>query len=234
MTRLEVGFGDGSKNLDVMTAAQNYNSHLLREVSHAMVGRRRILDFGAGRGTFAMPLRDQGHEVICVETECVLRSMLAAGGLEVHASLADIPNGSVDAAYTLNVLEHVRDDEEALAQLYMKIAKGGQFYVYVPAFEMLYSAMDYDVGHFRRYRLADLVNKCRRCGFKVKRAGYSDSLGFWASLAYKAAGPRDGRIPLKSLVLYDTYVFPISCVLDKVFSRLFGKNVWVMASRDNS
>jgi len=231
---LEVSIGDGAKNLEVMAAARNYNGHLLRQVSRAMAGRRRILDFGAGRGTFALPMRDQGHEVVCVESEPLLRSVLAAEGLEVHASLTDIPNGSVDAAYTLNVLEHIRDDEETLTQIYMKLATGGRLYVYVPAFQMLYSAMDRDVGHVRRYRLAELVEKCCRSGFKVERAGYSDSLGFWASLAYRAAGPRDGRIPMKGLILYDTYLFPISCVLDTAFRHVFGKNAWVVASCDRA
>jgi hypothetical protein len=39
----------GSENLEVMAEAHNYNAFLVAQVSAAMKGRRRVLDFGAGR-----------------------------------------------------------------------------------------------------------------------------------------------------------------------------------------
>jgi hypothetical protein len=92
--------------------------------------------------------------------------------------------------------------------------------------------MDQRVGHLRRYRLSELTKKCRRAVFKVEKAGYSDNLGFLATLVYKAVGPNDGTIGRGGLVLYDRYAFPLSCVLDIAARPLFGKNAWVVASNE--
>lgn len=225
---LEIG---GSENLEVMAEARYYNAFLLSQVIRAMAGRRRILDFGAGSGTFAFALKARGYSVACVEPEPALANTLARGGLETHQSLDRIPERSIEGVYTLNVLEHIEDDEAVLRGLYRKLVRGGRIFIYVPAFQVLYSSMDRRVGHVRRYALGDLVTKCRRAGFAVERARYCDSLGFAATLAYRVAGRRDGSLERRTVIAYDRWVYPVSLALDLATGRLFGKNVWVVASR---
>ena len=72
--------------------------------------------------------------------------------------------------------------DEALRAVYRCLRPGGRFYLYVPAFPLLFSAMDRKVGHHRRYRLAGLTSQLQRAGFRVLRARYADSLGFFATL----------------------------------------------------
>ena len=225
---VEVG---GSENLEVMAEARNYNAFLVAQVEHAMAGRRRILDFGAGRGAFAATLQKNGHNVVCVEPEPRLQRELRNLGLEAHLSLGEIPPQSLDGIYTLNVLEHIDDDEAVLAQFYEKLVSGGALYIYVPAFQMLYSAMDRRVGHVRRYLRGELIAKCRRANFTVEAAGYCDSLGFPATIVYKLMGDDNGSINLRALIAYDRAVFPISRLLDTAMSRVLGKNVWLRAVR---
>lgn len=229
-----IKFGRGSENLRVMEAAINYHAYLLRAARCAMVGHHRVLDFGAGFGTLALGMRGYGHELVCVEPEPALRTALTSQGFDVYASINDVPDKSADGFYAINVLEHIDDDESALVCLRRKLTKGGRFYAYVPAFQILYSAMDYHVGHFRRYRLGELVDKFRRSGFRIENAGYADSLGFFAALLYKATAPGNGDIPLKGLVFYDRFAFPISCAVDALAHRLFGKNAWVTGFADDT
>ena len=221
----------GSENLEVMLEARNYNAFLVQKVSSAMAGRDRILDFGAGRGDFARSLRERGHEVVCVEPEPALQPILQELGLEAHLTLSEIRSKSVDGIYTLNVLEHIEDDEATLTQLHDRLSERGLIFIYVPAFQVLFSSMDRRVGHVRRYRLGELVTKCRRAGIVVQKARYCDSLGFVASLVYKLTNRRDGTINLRSLVLYDQAIFPISRLIDTATGKLFGKNIWLVGSR---
>jgi hypothetical protein len=44
--------GGDSENLEVMAEVQTHDAYLFQKVSDAMAGGHRILDFGAGRGTF--------------------------------------------------------------------------------------------------------------------------------------------------------------------------------------
>lgn len=221
----------GTDNLEVMAEAVNYNAFLAGLVRAPMRPGDRVLDFGAGTGTFALPLAAAGHPPACVEPDPGLAARLRAAGLEVHASADALPPGGLDYAYSLNVLEHIDDDRGALARLHAALRPGGTLMLYVPAFPLLFSAMDRKVGHVRRYRRGDLQAKCREAGFVVERCRYVDSLGFFAALAYRIGGDRDGGIDRRALALYDRWVFPASRWLDRITGRGFGKNLWLLARR---
>jgi SAM-dependent methyltransferase len=222
----------GTENLEAMEEARNYNAHLLSLAARASEAGGSVLDFGAGLGTFARPMRDAGRTVVCIEPDPDARSGLRAAGMEAHASLADAPPRLFDGIYTFNVLEHIDDDAAALSGLYERLRPGGRLIVYVPAFQVLFSAMDRAVGHRRRYRRGALKRAVEQAGFRVSRARYVDSLGFLAALVFRLAGNDSGRISPASVRLYDRFVFPVSRVLDAVCCRWFGKNLLIEASRD--
>lgn len=221
----------GTENLEVMAEAENYNAFLLDLVRRAAPEGCRVLDFGAGSGTFAKPMAREGREVVCVEPNPVARAQLAAEGLEVHATLAGVPMWSVDGLYSLNVLEHVSDDAAALRALYDCVRPGGVFVLYVPAFQWLFTSMDRRVGHLRRYRRAELVELVTAAGFEVRRARYVDSLGVLATLVYRLMKNDDGQINRRALRLYDRLIFPLSHVVDRLIGGVVGKNLLIESRR---
>jgi hypothetical protein len=156
---------------------------------------------------------------------------LAAAGFEVHADVLALPPASVAGAYTLNVLEHIADDQAALDALVSRLFPGAPLLVYVPAFECLFTAMDVNVGHLRRYRRAALLDRVRRAGVEVQCARYVDALGFFAALAYRMLGERDGRLDPRAVRLYDSLVFPLSRVADRACLGAFGKNLLIVGRR---
>ena len=149
--------------------------------------------------------------------------------MRTEADLEAIPPGSLDYVYSLNVLEHIDDDAGALQAIRARLAPGGQLFLYVPAFMVLYTALDRRVGHFRRYRRSGLRRLLANTGFVVDEARYADSLGFGITLAYKAIGRSDGRIDPRALRIYDGVVFPVSKRLDPMLGRVAGKNLLVRA-----
>jgi SAM-dependent methyltransferase len=221
----------GTDNLEVMAEAVNYNAFL-----HALVAARarpgdRILDFGAGIGTFARELARHGHVVTCLEPDAAQARRLLADGMPVVDDLAALPDASLDYVYTLNVLEHIDDDAAAVRGIAAKLKPGGRLLVYVPAFQVLYSSMDRKVGHVRRYRRAGLERVVRDAGLGNVAARYVDSLGFLAALAYRFVGSDDGTIDRRALRTYDRFVFPPSRLLDRIVGRWFGKNVLLTAEK---
>ncbi|MCB1906955.1 MAG: methyltransferase domain-containing protein [Rhodocyclaceae bacterium] len=221
----------GSENLEAMREAENYNAFLVEQICRQLDGCRRVVDFGAGNGLFAGRVRERGFDVRAVEPEPALNAAINASGIPCLSSLDAVAPMSADGVYSLNVLEHIDDDEAVLARLFDILVPGGALYLYVPAFQLLYSAMDRRVGHVRRYRLGELSAKCRRAGFVVEAGAYADSLGYAASLALKYFGAADGKLDGGSVRLYDRLAFPLSRVLDRVCSRFVGKNVWLRARR---
>lgn len=221
----------GTDNLEVMEDAVNFNAHVARLVAGVARPGDRVLDFGAGTGTFAQRLRDAGWTPACVETDPALAERLRAQGFETHASLEAIPEASLDYVYSLNVLEHIEDDGAALRGLLRRLRPGGRLALFVPAFPVLFSAMDRKVGHFRRYRRGDLVARVSGAGFDTERCDYVDAIGFAASLANKYLGRRDGGIDRGALLVYDRVVFPLSRLADLALHRVIGKNLWLVARR---
>ena len=221
----------GVENLEVMEEAVRYNRFLHDLVRSVIEGADRVLDFGAGNGTFARKLKAEGVDPLCVEPDGGLRSRLAAGGLAVAAGIAEVASQSIDAAYSLNVLEHIDDDAAALAELRRVLRPGGRLLVYVPAFMALYSAMDRQVGHVRRYRRRPLEHLASQAGFVVDDVRYADSLGFLAALAFRAIGRRDGVITPSAVRFYDRWIFPLSRAADAASGGLVGKNLVLRARR---
>src|SRR6185436_11276113 len=82
----------GTENLEVMKEAELYNRYLTRLITTQMKSGDTVLDFGAGVGTFAYPLRARGLDPICVEPDAALRNGLDRAGFRTHAGLADIAN----------------------------------------------------------------------------------------------------------------------------------------------
>lgn len=220
----------GRDNLEAMKQAKRYNRFLLDLIRRNATGTK-VLDHGAGAGTFAIPINNSNLSVLCMEPDKELRQALISSGLDAVASLDDIPEGSVDYAYTLNVLEHIQDDQAAMASLYRCLKPGGRLLVYVPAFQLLYSRMDEHVGHFRRYRRNTLTSQLRDAGFEVGDARYVDSLGFFASLVYKLIGDRSGSVSPGSVAFYDSVIFPVSRLLDVLSFGSFGKNLLILTTK---
>ena len=162
----------GTENLEVMDDAVNYNAYLSRLVRSYALSTDRILDFGAGIGTFSLPLKREGLNVSCVEADPRQLQRVTENGVPGFSDLSAVPDETYDYIFTLNVLEHIEDDQAALRDLARKLKPGGRLMIYVPAFQVLFSSMDRAVGHYRRYRLTDLSKKVSSAGFEVKEARY--------------------------------------------------------------
>lgn len=222
----------GIDNLEAMASAIHYNAFLQGLVESAGEGKNDWLDFGAGTGQFAVPLTRLGKNVTALEPDQALAAQMRLRGVKVCTEITQIGDETIDFAYSLNVLEHIEDDQAALNMLARRLRPGGKLLIYVPAFNLIYSSMDALVGHHRRYTKSQLCKRVAAAGLTVERANYVDCLGFFASLVYKLLPGRNGTISGQSVAIYDEYVFPLSLALDRVASPFVGKNVMLVARKN--
>lgn len=220
----------GKDNLEAMRLATRYNAFLVGLIERHALPDDRILDFGAGLGLFAQALRDRGHRVSCLEADADLKNRLTEQDFEAVQFPSELADDSVDYLYSLNVLEHIDDDVAALTALIPKLRAGARLLVYVPAFPVLFSAMDRLVGHHRRYTSGSLRGLLEKVGLQVERIEYADSLGFPASLAYRLLGG-SGVLDASSVVTYDRWMFPLRRRIDRLTRRFVGKNVFAVARK---
>ena len=74
-----------------------------------------------------------------------------------------------DVVGAFDVLEHVKQDEEVLAQMHQAVHKGGGILITVPHHPFLWSDSDEFARHVRRYRAHELRAKVMKTGFDVLR-----------------------------------------------------------------
>lgn len=214
---------------------RNYNSGIVKIfLNHFKSKGSKILDFGAGIGTLSILYEKMsGVKPFCVEIDLENRKSLKSKGFIVFKSIFDSKN-NFDAVFSSNVLEHIENDQETLNNIYKKLNNDGLLFLFLPAFQILYSDMDKKVGHFRRYSKQDIKKKIKKAKFKIVYFSYLDSLGFFASFVMKIIGynEKKGIGSPKSLKFYDKYIIPISFFLDKIGLKFFfGKNLILLAKK---
>jgi SAM-dependent methyltransferase len=182
----------------------------------------RILDFGAGIGTYADMLKNLGYTVDCVELDPDMVKQLKKNH-KVYTDIKDV-KGKYDVIYSLNVLEHIEDDAKALEDLKARLSDNGEIVLFVPAFNITYNKLDVVSGHFRRYRKKDLQKLAANTKLNLVKVRYSEPIGFFAGLVYRIIGGGEEINP-KSIALYDKYVFPVSVFFEPPTRQLFGKNI---------
>ena len=222
----------GEENLEMMNKAVNYNRRLLTMLSDLIVSKNwSVADFGAGNGYFAKMLKNMHYEnIVCIEPMENMQRYL--NGFTVLPTLDEVDDCSLNFIYSLNVLEHIEDDIYALKLIYNKLKDGGLVFIYVPAFQCLFSNMDKKVGHYRRYAQGELKKKIKQVGLTVEDCRYADFLGFFASLFFKLLPKQSGALSVRSIKFYDKFIFPISVVLDKLTKgKLLGKNLYLIARK---
>ena len=135
-----------------------------------------FLDVGGGNGYVARGLQQAGLECILLEPGLAGALVARERGIEqvVCARLEDagFRPGSLPAAGLFDVLEHIEDDVAHLKAIHRILKPGGHLFLTVPAFQMLFSAEDASVGHFRRYTLATLEAALADAGFEVAYRTY--------------------------------------------------------------
>ena len=69
-----------------------------------------------------------------------------------------------------DVLEHITEDEEVLAQLHRAVRPGGGIVLTVPQHAFLWSKADECACHVRRYSSGELKKKVRKAGFELVKS----------------------------------------------------------------
>jgi len=172
-----------------------------------------------------------GYHVKCVEPDPVQRQRLEEQGFDTFDNITSVPDDSASFVFSLNVFEHIEHDTIAMREVHQKLKQGGTLLIYVPAFECLWTSLDEKLCHYRRYTKTTLRRLVEQEGFTIEHARYADSLGFIATLVFRLLNRSASTLTAAAISFYDRWVFVPSRVLDKLFGRWFGKNVYVLCRK---
>ena len=135
---------------------------------------RRLLEIGCGTGFVLGGLARAAPQLKLTGTDIHPEALEVArtrSTAELHQMDArQIPYvDEFDVVGAFDVIEHIAEDTEVLAQMRGAVRPGGGIVVTVPQHPWLWSDFDDRAHHERRYRRSELVEKVSRAGFRVRR-----------------------------------------------------------------
>src|SRR6478736_4820054 len=136
----------------------------------------RALDIGAAGGGNTRVLRQHGWDAIALEYGADGAEVAHGRGLATlrgDATRLPLADASLDLVVAFDLLEHLVDDDAAVAEVHRVLKPTGTYLVAVPADPKLWSEHDEAVDHVRRYTRPGLVDLLERGRFRV------DSVQSW-------------------------------------------------------
>jgi SAM-dependent methyltransferase len=195
---------------------------------------RRVLDAGAGLGTFTALARTEGATVVAAEPEAEFAEYLRRRFADdkqvevVQGTVEDVAARDFDSVICFNVLEHIEDDVATLEAFAERLVAGGRLFLLVPAHPRLYGGYDRAAGHVRRYRRGAVRSALSQAGFAIERLRYVNPVGALGWLVRVRLRSSE-EWPSTSFGAFDRLV-PLLRPLDRV-PLPFGLSVWAVARR---
>ena len=183
----------GHANLEIISASSRFNEWMYKRIKTGLREKMgNILEVGSGLGTISEKLiRDMGPSSHITLTDISVRyvqllSIKYSSFKNVSVSRMDLNTGEdyskigyekYDSIIAINVLEHVRDDQLALREIYKMLKTGGILVILVPCNKFLYNVIDKGLGHFRRYTKKELCSKINETSFTILCMHYFNTVG---------------------------------------------------------
>tara|TARA_B100000902_G_C27269517_1_gene895517 strand:- start:849 stop:1535 length:687 start_codon:yes stop_codon:yes gene_type:complete len=216
--------------LEAMSELKNYNSYTFKLIADSITSKK-VLDFGSGYGVFCEYLQDKNYDVQGYEINQLAIDESKSRGIEVFSNLLAIKE-KYETITSLNVLEHIEDDEAVINEIKSLLTKNGTLVVYLPASKIAWSQMDEDVNHYRRYSKKELQQKLIKANFEIEQTRFVDFIGWLVLLILKLFRIKP-KFNKRLLIFYDKVFFKIFRNLDVIFKYVVGKNLLVVARLKN-
>jgi 2-polyprenyl-3-methyl-5-hydroxy-6-metoxy-1,4-benzoquinol methylase len=226
------------RDQELMQAARRYFAWQARLVRREL--GRRVIEVGCGVGNFTRHLLDRELVIaLDVEPACVAQLNRELGSpTNVMAKQLDVADPAFvelreqapDSIVCLNVLEHVRDDLQALEHMAAVLRPGGKAVLLTPACEALYGPIDRNLGHYRRYSKQGLRTLAASAGFTVKTLRYMNSIGcigWWINARLlKRTAQSEGQIRV-----FDRFIVPVLERVEGLVEPPFGQSIFAVLER---
>lgn len=231
----------GESQLELTPSLDRWQFSLLRPY----LGRK-LLEIGAGAGRITALVAEAGchDELVAVEPSAHFFRLLQIGAgkspkttlMETEAEkLLPEYRQHFDSVYSVHVMEHIEHDRQFLETMLALTRPGGNVIIMVPALPFLFSDLDRNIGHYRRYDKKMFRTLVRDLPLEIRHMAYNNFLGVLGSLYFsklrkmnyqKSAADRKDYFDLYHF--FSEYVVPVIRVFESVLPVPIGLNLTVV------
>jgi SAM-dependent methyltransferase len=232
----------GMSTLEVMAEAYQLNKWMYNTIKPYCTGN--ILEIGSGIGNlsdffikdkYSITLSDIRKNYCELLREKFSENNCCKGVIELDISdplisAKDYPyNGKFDTVFSLNVVEHIKDDSGAVKNCFSLLKPGGTLIILVPAGKKLYNSFDRELEHYKRYSRKELINLVESNNFCVKKIQYFNFVGMFGWFIFGNILKRK-LIPKNQTKIFN-FLTPIFKLFDAIVFRKAGLSLIIFATK---
>jgi SAM-dependent methyltransferase len=223
---------EGLETLEAIAAANRFNRWMYETATRNLSGN--VIEIGSGIGNISAFFTQNNRKIHLSDIREIylefLRDRFKNKSSVLGISQLDLVHpdfdqryenllGSFDGLFALNVVEHIEDDNRAIANGKKLLKSGGRMSILVPANQWLYNQFDRSLEHYRRYNIASLKQLFHQNSLEVARSQYFNLAGM-PGWFVSGAILKKKTIPAGQMRLFNALV-PLFRIADRcVFNRV--------------
>lgn len=224
---------EGLEILEVISKAKKLNRWMFETIEPYCKGA--VLEIGSGIGNISEFFVDKKNDISVSDLRENYRTILKSKFNLPDSKVLDLDIvdldfdtkskhllNKFDSVFSLNVVEHIKDDDLAIKNMVKLLKPGGHLVILVPAHQALYNNFDVTLEHYKRYNKSTLTKLMENYG-EVISSFYFNAVGI---LGWWVSGKlfKNKMIPEGEMKLYNTFV-PIIKIADAVTFNKIGLSV---------
>jgi 2-polyprenyl-3-methyl-5-hydroxy-6-metoxy-1,4-benzoquinol methylase len=180
----------GKHTLELIARADRFNRWIYGRIRPYLEGS--IMEIGSGIGNISVFLVRDGFSITLSDYDpaycALLRNRFREASPVQEVLCIDLQDSDFydtyaslrekyDTIYLVNVIEHLQEDAKAMEYCRYMLRDKGRLIILAPAYSALFSSLDRELGHFRRYNLRALESLYLGRGYKVLHKQYFNLAG---------------------------------------------------------
>ncbi|MFH1541153.1 MAG: class I SAM-dependent methyltransferase [Elusimicrobiota bacterium] len=220
----------GHSTLQLVEEINKYSSWIYSKFFKYIKGK--VLEVGCGLGTitqfyvndFDVTAADISDEYVNIVKQRFHNCKnFHSAVLNIESETDILQENGYNTIISSNVLEHIQNDVAALRNMNKVLKDGGVLILLVPACRFLFSNLDKNVGHYRRYSKLEIKNKLEDAGFIIEKQFYINIFG---ALGWFFNGKILKRKTLESLPLsLFNFFVPLFIFIESIIKIPFGLSI---------
>ena len=215
--------------LESISVAENYNKYVADLFFSNIDKTENILDFGAGYGLITEKFKKKGYKISAVEINKTALEKLNDKNIDSYNLIEKVPK-SINCIISLNVLEHIEDDDKYIKKFYNHLPQDGKLILYLPTSNLIWTELDDMVNHKRRYSKSGVVELLNSNSFEIEKIFFVDFIG-WIVLFFLKMFRLKLDFDKRKIKFYDKFIFRTFKFTDYFFKNIIGKNLFIVASK---